>query len=118
MSKFFTIFAYLLLSCSVCHANPPMSVPSPAPTTDCDSTINHMMVCLPFLLSDESNPDEACCSAFETVATTSVGCICETMGSDETMGSNELHFTMDRTKLMMLPSVCGITSPFNECDGN
>ncbi|KAK7275739.1 hypothetical protein RIF29_16861 [Crotalaria pallida] len=119
MTKFLTLLTCLWLTCSICHADwlssndEHTSLPS---STDCDSIIvNDMMVCQSFFLSYESEPNEACCSAFKTVAKTKAGCICKSIARDHTMGSDDdVLFTMDREKAMMLPSVCGITSPFDD----
>ncbi|CAL0315526.1 unnamed protein product [Lupinus luteus] len=122
MAKFFTIFACLLLTCSISHATfssywlspnadtyMSMPAPSPAPTPDCESTIDNVLDCLSFLTSDDdSKPDKQCCSAIETAATTNIGCLCAIIESDQL---TEFH-----AKAMTIPSGCGMKSPFGQCD--
>ncbi|CAL0317880.1 unnamed protein product [Lupinus luteus] len=124
MTKFFTIFACLLLACSfsTCHAsfsrswllsndhNKSKSIPSSAPASapasvpDCDSTIDDVMSCISFLYSDDgSKPNEVCCFGFIAVATTNMRCLCAIINSDE--------FKPQRSKAITIPSRCGIKSP-------
>ncbi|KAF1863951.1 hypothetical protein Lal_00031091 [Lupinus albus] len=120
MTKFFTIFACLLLTCSISHATfssswfssndyTSMSVPAPSPTPDCEQTIDNVMGCLSFLMSDDdSKPDKDCCSAIQIAATTNIGCLCAIIESDQL-----IEF---RAKAMTIPSGCGMKSPFGQCD--
>ncbi|OIW04468.1 hypothetical protein TanjilG_01641 [Lupinus angustifolius] len=120
MTKFFTIFACLLLTSSISHAtfssywlssndDNYMFVPAPAPTPHCDSTIDNVMDCFSFVTSDDdSQPDKYCCSAIETAATTNIGCLCAIIESDQL-----IEF---RAKAMTIPSGCGMKSPFGQCD--
>ncbi|KAF1898629.1 hypothetical protein Lal_00023634 [Lupinus albus] len=127
MTKFFTIFACLLLTCSISHAtfssswfssndDTSMSVPAPSPTLDCEQTIDNVMGCLSFLMSDDnSKPDKDCCSAIQTAATTNIGTLlgafmrlCAIIESDQL-----IEF---RGKGMTIPSCCGIKSYFGQCD--
>ncbi|KEH31983.1 Lipid transfer protein [Medicago truncatula] len=97
MEKVFLVLAFLL-------AFPSNALFAPTPTTSCRSIMNDMMVeCLPYFV-DHNNNSQPCCSAFESVAATASGCIC-----DIHMDIN--NFPMNVTKMMKLPAVCGLSLP-------
>ncbi|OIW02396.1 hypothetical protein TanjilG_04989 [Lupinus angustifolius] len=125
MTKFFTIFACLLLACSysTCDASfsssrfssnddksksIPSSAPAPASTPDCDSTIDDVMSCISFLYSDDSSkPDAGCCAGFIAAASTNMRCLCAIINSHE--------LKPQRSKAITIPSGCGIKSPLGQC---
>ncbi|KAJ1411386.1 Bifunctional inhibitor/plant lipid transfer protein/seed storage helical domain [Sesbania bispinosa] len=63
------------------------------------------MECLPYLLEDQSQPDDLCCSAIESVVSIDPECICEMMGSD--------NMPLDLKKALALPTICGLRLPCN-----
>lgn len=100
MKTFVTVLAFLLAF----MAFPSNALFAPTPTMNCRSIMNDMMVeCLPYFV-DHNNNSQPCCSAFESVAATASGCICDIhMDMD--------NFPLDNTKMMKLPAVCGVSLP-------
>ncbi|XP_059629833.1 non-specific lipid transfer protein GPI-anchored 23-like [Cornus florida] len=82
---------------------------APTPVIDCSSLIYNMADCLSFLSdgSDETTPDNTCCSGFKLVMDTDADCICEALRS-----SSDLGIEINMTQVMTLPSACAFSAPF------
>ncbi|KAI7990196.1 Non-specific lipid-transfer protein-like protein [Camellia lanceoleosa] len=88
---------------------PPTTEPgAPAPSVDCTTLIYGMSDCLTYLTvgSNETNPEETCCTGLKTVLDTDADCLCEGLKSSASLG-----FNIDFKKAKAIPSVCKIPTP-------
>ncbi|KAF5933964.1 hypothetical protein HYC85_030135 [Camellia sinensis] len=85
---------------------PPTTEPgAPAPSVDCTTLIYGMSDCLTYLTvgSNETNPEDTCCTGLKTVLDTDANCLCEGLKSSASLG-----FNIDFKKAKAIPSVCKI----------
>ncbi|GMP23106.1 hypothetical protein CsSME_00000830 [Camellia sinensis var. sinensis] len=82
---------------------PPITEPgAPAPSVDCTTLIYGMSDCLTYLTvgSNETNPEDTCCTGLKTVLDTDANCLCEGLKSSASLGSN-----IDFKKAKAIPSL-------------
>ncbi|KAF5944953.1 hypothetical protein HYC85_019030 [Camellia sinensis] len=82
--------------------HPPTTEPgAPAPSVDCTTLIYGMSDCLTYLTvgSNETNPEDTCCTGLKTVLDTDANCLCEGLKSSASLGSN-----IDFKKAKAIPS--------------
>ncbi|CAL5332846.1 unnamed protein product [Camellia sinensis] len=95
---------------------PPTTEPgAPAPSVDCTTLIYGMSDCLTYLTvgSNETKPEDTCCTGLKTVLDTDADCLCEGLKSSASLG-----FNIDFKKAKAIPSVCKIPTPpsLTSCD--
>ncbi|GMP74363.1 hypothetical protein CsSME_00031802 [Camellia sinensis var. sinensis] len=88
---------------------------APAPSVDWTTLIYGMSDCLTYLTvgSNETNPEDTCCTGLKTVLDTDANCLCEGLKSSASLG-----FNIDFKKAKAIPSVCKIPTPpsLTSCD--
>ncbi|XP_028098598.1 non-specific lipid-transfer protein-like protein At5g64080 [Camellia sinensis] len=88
---------------------------APAPSVDCTTLIYGMSDCLTYLTvgSNETKPEDTCCTGLKTVLDTDADCLCEGLKSSASLG-----FNIDFKKAKAIPSVCKIPTPpsLTSCD--
>uniref|UniRef100_A0A1D1YM78 Xylogen-like protein 11 n=1 Tax=Anthurium amnicola TaxID=1678845 RepID=A0A1D1YM78_9ARAE len=83
--------------------------PGPAASKDCMTTLlDSMSSCLAYVEagSNLSRPEKGCCRGLADVVNSQPLCLCSLLASKDVYG-----FQIDRTKALMLPTVCRVQTP-------
>ncbi|XXG75511.1 hypothetical protein AAC387_Pa08g0065 [Persea americana] len=106
---------FLLATWAVVTGVPLSPSPSQSPSLDCtNGPLGLLGDCLTFAEngSKVSKPEGSCCAGLKTVVKDSVLCLCEAFKA----GSGDFAIALNVTKLLTLPSACGISTPsFSKC---
>ncbi|KAA8522504.1 hypothetical protein F0562_013135 [Nyssa sinensis] len=108
MVKNLWLVGCILTTWTVVAVSSQAPAPAPAADVDCSSLIYNMADCLSFLSdgSNDTKPDDSCCSGFKSVLDIDADCICEGLKSSASLG-----LELNMTQAMALPSACGISAP-------
>ncbi|KAJ4822504.1 hypothetical protein Tsubulata_016883 [Turnera subulata] len=97
---------------------PPTVSPPPPPTAsspppDCSKIIYDMVDCVSFLTSGSTTtePGKSCCSGYESIIGVSPVCLCAAFEA-----SANMHISVNLTRAVALPSLCGIDDPKVNCN--
>lgn len=90
--------------------------PAPVPSDDCFSYLTNVSDCLTYVeaQSNLTKPDKGCCPEFAGLVDSHPICLCELLNN-----ANSFGIQINVSKALMLPSVCGVTTPpLSACSGS
>lgn len=90
--------------------------PAPVSSDDCSSHLTNVSDCLTYVeaQSNLTKPDKGCCPEFAGLVDSHPICLCELLKN-----ANSFGIQINVSKALMLPSVCGVTTPpLSACSGS
>ncbi|XP_073138011.1 non-specific lipid transfer protein GPI-anchored 29-like [Henckelia pumila] len=121
--KLFIVCCILALWAAAAAAQAPASSPSPSHSPvqppgksepeDCSTLVYNMIDCLTYITkgSNETKPDDSCCSGFKSVVKGNAECICVALNSSESLG-----IYIDVSRARKLSSFCHVSpNPVDKC---